>query len=262
MFKPHYNSCLDTQKGLSHLRLAFVCIVFFCVSTAVTAQFEGTYRVPTQWGDMTLSLSQAGSEVTGQLLGYDGNLYRVAGTSDEEFAEGLVYGPASNSEFELYFDEDDETWYLDLEPEGSAGYQSTEFVAIKVTNSDAEPPAEPIAPAEIQVLRDSRLVGTWAHQEVMTGGGHSVVSRMVMRFLANGMFVQGDARSAASGADYGLSSGPGIGTQTGFWQARDGQLQASMDGITYVPLAAYEVRGSSLLLRYYDGTQQLWSRVA
>lgn len=263
MFRSHHSNQPTSKSLLFRLWLAGTCAALFCVGAAVAAQFEGTYRVPTQWGDMTLTINQNGNEVSGKLLGYDGRVYRVEGNADDEFADGLVYGPAGNSEFELYFDEDDETWYLDLEPVGSNGYQSAEFAALKVSNTGTEQIAtEPATPTEAEVLRDSRLVGTWAYQEVMTGGGQSVATRMVMRFLPNGLFVQGDSHSVASGADYGLSSGPGIGAQTGFWQARDGQLQASLDGITFVPLAAYEVRGSSLLLRYYDGTQQLWSRIS
>lgn len=243
------------------LRYLWVGTALLCMTTTLSAQYEGTYRVPTQWGDMTLTLRQSKHEIRGQLLGYDGNLYRVEGNSDDEFAEGLVYGPAGNSEFELYFDSTDSTWYLDLEPEGS--FQSSEFIAHKLPASEAaDSVIESDVTTETPAMRDARLVGTWAYQEVMTGGGHSVTTRMVMRFLPNGLFVQGDATSAASGADYGLAFGAGIGTQTGFWRASDGQLQASMDGITYFPLAAYEIRGASLLLRYYDGTQQLWSRIA
>ena len=256
------NKCHSGSRTRSFwLPNSWLGIILLCMTATLYAQYEGTYRVPTQWGDMTLTLRQNNHEIQGQLLGYDGNLYRVEGTSDDEFAEGLVYGPAGNSEFELYFDSDDGTWYLDLEPEGS--FQSSEFVAHKLSTPDAAgATVEPDATAETQAMRDTRLVGTWAYQEIMTGGGHSVATRMVMRFLPNGLFVQGDATSAASGAEYGLSSGAGIGTQTGYWRASGGQLQASMDGITYVPLAAYEISGTSLLLRYYDGTQQLWSRIA
>jgi hypothetical protein len=259
------------RSGRRLNRLAIVMVAAWLTALAPAVQaldVTGTYSVDTPWGEIQLSLRQAGIKVTGEMLGYDGRIYPIQGEAEKDNASGLVLGPVGNSEFELYFDEDDETWSFDLEPQ-NAGYvaQSQEFPVRRISATPSSFVGKPSAVGKAKSEHDTNtqldptLVGTWAYQEVMSSGGMSVASQLVMQFQPDGVFLQGDARTLFSGPGVGLDSGVGNPVERGYWRASGGQLSAGVDGINFVPLARYQINGQSLLLRYNDNSTQLWTRV-
>jgi len=88
----------------------------------------------------------------------------------------------------------------------------------------------------------------------------SVATQLVMQFHPDGTVVQGDARTMASGAGFGLDSGAAGAVEQGRWRTQGGVLYASTAGSPWVALAQYQVSDTSLLLVYGDGSRQLWHR--
>lgn len=225
----------------------------------------GTYRISTPWGEMRLSITQHSHTVAGVLSGYDGRIYKVTGAYEEGSAVGTVLGAATNSEFELHFDEDGGQWYFEMAPAGTMGAGAEEYLAIRVSpnanglQGESAEIASKIEGTDREL--DPRLFGVWRYQETNSSGGFSVTSQLLMKFNPDGTFLQGDARTMVSGSATGMESGRTGTVEQGYWYCRDGKLYAGVDGISFASLAEYQVQHGRLLIRYYDGSQQLWLMV-
>ena len=125
----------------------------------------------------------------------------------------------------------------------------------------AQPGPTPGAANEPNVERDPGLVGVWSHQEVMSGGGVSVATQLLLRINADGTYVSGDARTVGGGANWSGDTGRSGAVSTGTWRTQGGIVYVKDGGVSpWTPYARYTVQGSSLLFTFGDGSTQLWQR--
>ncbi len=244
----------------------FVCLsVFVSTGKVFAADFTGKYMLRSSSGDLILNIKQGSQgEVTGKLTGADGTAYALQGLLEDGDIEGIVKNSTDQAEFDVSRDVDDNQYYFAI-------------------TSDHESPMPGIAweesyllqPQPQTVLRDNqkattassgeyghdaRLLGLWAYQESMTGGGFSVASVLYMRFNSDGTFVQGDGRTMASGAGIGADTGYGGNVEAGHWRTQGNVLYGRIGTSPWVAIARYQVDGARLLLNYSDGSRQLWYR--
>lgn len=253
------------------LTLFLTALGLIGVSESLRAEgVGGVYTLPSPSGALTLTLQEAaGGAVGGTLVGYDGTTYRVEGVQSvdedgESSVDGTLSHPQGQGRFTLTIDEDDDVMVtiVPLDAFGNPDHASTVvYAAIRGAGQGAPSSPAPSSPAQqADGDHDPRLVGVWAYQDIMSGQGITVASQLVMQFHPDGTLVQGDGRTMASGAWFGMDSSQGGAVEQGQWRTDGGILYAAMAGSPWVALAQYQVSGTSLLLVYGDGSRQLWHR--
>lgn len=223
------------------------------VEESFTGQFTG--RV----GDAqaVVELEREDDEVYGEILA-DGYLYLlIVNVVGQGQAQGELYDPQTNVTMPAEMTQQGDQLNLRLVANGQP-------VALQFNRGDAPDTVASPDSTEPEAVpggdRDPALIGAWSYQDVMTGGGMSVATILHMQVGADGRYSYGNARTMASGADFGGDTGTG-GADTGAWRTENNVIFVQPDGTAqWVPYARYEVSGNRLLLVFNDGSRQLWHR--
>jgi len=108
--------------------------------------------------------------------------------------------------------------------------------------------------------RDPQLVGVWSRSSSYNSGDFGFATQETMQVLADGTYLIGDSRVVRGGPGIGGDTGTGGGVQgRGQWRTQNGMIQIS-EGYGWVPFAGYYVEGYKLMLKFSDGTNQVWHR--
>ena len=233
---------------------------------AAEGSFSGTFTGQVGNTQAVVDLDRDDDEIYGEILA-DGYLYLLIATKvGQGMAQGEVYDPQTDSTMPAEITQQGDQLSITLMANGQpVAFQFTRGTTAPSTAapSTAAPSGaaspEPAA-AVPEGGRDGALVGVWSYQDVMTGGGMSVATVLYMQVGADGRYRYGDARTMASGADFGGDTGTG-GATTGAWRTENNVIYVQQDGAAqWTPYARYEVSGNRLLLMFNDGSRQLWYR--
>jgi hypothetical protein len=109
------------------------------------------------------------------------------------------------------------------------------------------------------VERDQRLVGVWSYTDSYTSGEFSFASQFKMQVNPDGSYLYGDGRVVGGGPGVGGDSGGGDVTR-GQWKTQNQTIYIN-EGFGWQPYAGYYIEGASLMLKFGDGSRQVWKRV-
>lgn len=256
----------NAQRIVEQVAAALIIVLH---TTAVSAQpgesdFSGRYVGESNGVQTTLTLAQSGVRIDGQGT-EGGSRYQLTATVDGEVASGSVHDPQSGGTFQIELSLQGERLIftmLQLDPfTGEIQRVAVEFARMDESASPEAAKASASAEAEVGGERDPRLVGVWTYQEIMTGGGVSVATEMAVQLRADGIAVEGDARTVGGGADWSGDTGRSSDVTTYRWKTENGAVYgAPADGGQWTRIADYETNGSRLLMMYVNGERQLWYR--
>ena len=216
--------------------------------------FAGTYSGVVNGVATTLTIQQQGATLQGQAdaVGYR---YTLSGAVNGVTARGRLDDPNTGGgmDVELSIQGDQ----LTLTLYDAFGQRTPTYFQ---RGEAAQPGPTPGAANEANVERDPRLVGVWSHQEVMSGGGVSVATQLLLQINADGRYASGDARTVGGGANWSGDTGRSGDVSTGSWRTQGGIIYVKDGGIQWTPYARYTVQGGSLMFTFGDGSTQLWQR--
>ena len=243
---------------------AGLVLLLHCVAGA--ADVAGHYTIVATPGAWLLELVSCGDNYTGSLVADGVVVGSVAavGSKDEDgdySVDGVITGQI-NAEFALYTANEDGDFRLLMIPlaDGVADYgRATEYRAQAVDTVAAKAPT-PESTASSGALPNPGLVGLWVAQVSTIDGAGSIATELYMEIRSDGYLVDRGSRAMASFDGAGLDHGVLSNGETVLWRSDGTTIYVSDDAVRWAPLASYELSGRRLLLRYYDGSRQLWYR--
>ena len=108
--------------------------------------------------------------------------------------------------------------------------------------------------------RDPRLVGVWSYTDSYTSGEFSFASQYKMQVNPDGTYLYGDGRVVGGGPGISGDSGGGGEVIRGQWKTQNQTIYIN-EGFGWQPYAGYYIEGASLMLKFADGSRQVWKRV-
>jgi hypothetical protein len=115
-----------------------------------------------------------------------------------------------------------------------------------------------VTPREGNHERDPALVGNWLYSESYNSGDYGFVSQWRLIVNADGTYLYGDAKLAGGGPGTSASSEGGGYTQ-GQWKTQNKTIFIN-EGTGWQPYAGYYIEGNSMLMKFSDGSKQVWKR--
>ena len=243
----------EPQASLSTVGLA--------AEQSAEALFTGNFRGRVGDAQAVVELEREDGEVYGEILA-DGYLYLlIVNIVGQGQTQGELYDPQTNVTMPAEMTQQGDRLNISLVANGQpVALQFTRGGAPDTATSADSTDPETAPETAPEGNRDPALIGAWSYQDVMTGGGMSVATILHMQVSADGRYSYGNARTMASGADFGGDTGTG-GADTGVWRTENNVIFVQPDGATqWMPYARYEVSGNRLLLVFNDGSRQLWHR--
>lgn len=229
----------------------------FCLSAQ---GISGEYFTTTANGEVVLTLTSAGqSQYSGLMIDDNGDHFALNG----EAADAGVFGTITVREGAVL--------YFAVQPEGQGvtfflipsdifgqpdSDNATSFAMQRRGATAAKPP---VTAAKVEGQRDQRLVGNWLRSESYTSGEYSFASQWRLILQADGTYLYGDTKVAGGGPGTSAVSGDG-GYTRGQWKTENGVIYINENGSGWQAYAGYYVEGNSLLLKFGDGSKQVWSR--
>ncbi len=109
--------------------------------------------------------------------------------------------------------------------------------------------------------KDPRLVGHWRHTESRMSGDFSMASDTHVVLEVNGTYRYWSGGMAGGGSAGSFSSGSSGNVDTGAWKTANKIVYIKEAGDTqWQPYARYYVDHDSMLLKFNNGSKQLWYR--
>ena len=217
--------------------------------------FDGTYTGALNGVATTLTIQQQGATLQGH-ADASGYRYTLSGSVDGPTGRGRLDDPNTGGGVDVELSMQGDQLTLTI-----FDVYGQRIPAYFQRGAAAQSGPAPDAADEANVERDPRLVGLWSHQEVMSGGGISVATQLLLRIDANGRYVSGDARTLGGGANWSGDTGRSGDVSTGTWRTQGGVVYVKDGGVgQWVPYARYTLQGSSLMFTFGDGSTQLWRR--
>ena len=221
--------------------------------------FAGSYTGALNGVATTLAIQQQGATLQGR-ADAGGYRYTLSGTVSGPTARGRLDDPNTGGglDIELSLQGDQLTLMLFV-PDAFGQVQRTPTYFQR--GGVAPPGPTPGAAEDANVERDPRLVGQWSHQEVMSGGGVSVATQLLLRINPDGTYASGDVRTLGGGANWSGDTGRSGDVSRGTWRTQGGIVYVKDRGVgPWTPYARYTVQGGSLMFTFGDGSTQLWRR--
>ena len=92
-----------------------------------------------------------------------------------------------------------------------------------------------------------------------SSGEYGFASQWKMLVNADGTYLYGDGRVVGGGPGIGGDTGGGGDVTRGQWRTQNGVIYTN-EGYGWQPYAGYYVEGASLMLKFGDGSKQVWKR--
>lgn len=106
--------------------------------------------------------------------------------------------------------------------------------------------------------RDPALIGNWLYSDSYTSGDYGFVSQWRLIVNSDGTYLYGDAKLAGGGPGTSASS-EGGGYTRGQWKTQNKTIFIN-EGNGWQPYAGYYIEGNSMLMKFSDGSKQVWKR--
>lgn len=259
--------------------LSALVLIFF--SSLDAQNFSGKYSAynPANGIKVSINLNQktAGS-VTGELILNDNDIYNIQGMIDEQYGyytlRGTIIKENDRSFFEAYLEYNQLffTW-LPADASNQPDYNAAIDVVLNkegVTNSENNMyndysfnenyPNQNGKESE-NYQRDPSLVGLWHYSDSYTSGDFSMTTEKYMEVRMDGTYSYGNGRVIGGGDAGSFDSGnDGSDLLTGRWRTENGIIYIDEGYGNWTPYCGYYVEGNTLMLKFNDGSKELWYR--
>ena len=244
------------------MRFLFSFILLGFAACAGAAGLTGTFSIQAETGVFVASLEERGSSLIGNIDLAGRGLLQLAGTVNGNRGRGTINASDGKATFEAEVDGDVLTLVIS-QPDGPrqrAGRGSFQFQRVEASSARQSPIAA--VPGGSSAGGESKLVGNWVHQSLITSGSASMASEEFLSFRADGAYAYGKGRSVAGGANWSYDGGRGQGGENGRWRASDGVLFMLDENGQWFRVGKYGFTEDLRTMRitYDRGGKKLWSR--
>lgn len=222
---------------------------------ADTQQWEGTFNGSIANTPTSLTLQQDRDRLSGQ-MDAGGYRYTLEGQITDRQSSGQVFDPQTQGKMPYQARLEGATLHLTIGTPANG-----QVLEVAFTRTGAAPPGP--APANSgqsdNYERDTRLIGSWIYTESYVSGDFSAASQWRMIIQPDGTYLYGDGRVIGGNSGVSGDSGTSGDVSRGKWRTQNGLIYID-EGGGWQPYCRYTTDGSSLLLRFGDGSKQLWKR--
>lgn len=259
----------------------FILVLFFAFND-FSQKFSGTYTAynPANGVKVELALNQNNNKsAAGKLFLNDNDTYdinrKIEGDYGEYWLQGTISKGNENSFFEAYLEGNQLIFnWIPVDVSNQPDYNSAiEVVLNEKDSSDMNNDSYTINEEKINsnkkdynmnnqnYQRDPALVGLWHYSDSYTSGDFSMVSEKYMEVRRDGTYSYGNGRIAGGGNSGTFDSGGGGDVINGKWRTENGMIYIDEGGYgNWIPYAGYYVEGNKLLIKFSNGSREIWSR--
>jgi hypothetical protein len=261
-------------------------LVLFGSEILFAQDFSGTYNAYNQSNGTKIVINfnqNSDGLVSGELILNDNERYKLNGKIEkdegESYLTGSMVGGNEHSFFEAYMEGNQLifTW-VPSDGNNQPDYMSAVDVVLDKSNSSNNN----LGSGQTDMYknysgnysnknnkdktsdnyqRDPMLVGSWRYSKSYVSGDFSMVTERYMEVRPDGTYSYGDGKVAGGGnsGSFGSNGGDVI---TGKWRTKNGIIYIDEGGYgNWVPYSGYYVEGNSLMLKFSDGSQEIWKRL-
>jgi len=246
------------------MRFLLFGVFSLLAGAALAAPLDGTWQFDTAQGTFTARLVTQGRAITGTIDVAGRSTISLTGTVRGDTASGLVATDDGVGRFEARAQGD--ALELVLSQDDGPNQRAARLpLSFRRVQAAAPPPAGPggkPAPAPADAGGDTRLVGTWEWQEVISSGGASFAQSEWLVIRADGTFAWNKGAAAAGGAGWSYDGGAGGDRMQGRWKARGGVLFAQGADGAWMRVGTYGMTdtGEAMRITYDGGDRRIWQR--
>jgi hypothetical protein len=231
-------------------------------ASGVQAGWPGTYSGSLNGTPTTMQLEENGGQISGS-IDAGGYRYQVSGTSNVNAFEGQLFDPQTQGTLQCRGSLNGNQAQLVIvnTDQFTAQQQEVRLDFTRGTGGGATAGGAPGAGGSAGVAgyeRDPSLIGNWLYSESYTSGDYGFASQWRLIINADGSYLYGDAKVAGGGPGIGGQTGGGDYTR-GQWGTRNGTIYIN-EGYGWQPYAGYYVEGTSMLMKFANGSKQVWKR--
>jgi hypothetical protein len=251
----------------SKMRLLTFLAGWMGVSLAQAAGLGGTYVIEGQGGTIMARLEESGRNVQGYIDLAGKTQITLSGTVSGQTAHGRAASPEGAGEFDAMVEGD--ILHLTLSQKDGPGQRAATLplllrrsTAGSARQIPSDSPAKAPAAASTDTAGDSRLVGAWVHQNLISSGTASLAAEEYLILRADGTYRYGKGRAVAGGADWSRDGGTGGELGSGQWRARDRTLFIMGASGQWESIGRYAMTddGSTVRITSSKGGHKLWNR--
>jgi hypothetical protein len=266
------------------LKLSFSAILFFLTTILYAQDFSGNYNAhnSSNGTKITITFNQNSKGlVSGELILNHNEKYKLEGKIEEDGGEsyltGSIVGGDEHSFFEAYREENQLifTW-VPSDGDNQPDYMSAIDIVLDKSNSSnnnlgseqtdtyknySENYKGNDNKTSDNNQRDPMLVGSWRYSKSYVSGDFSMVTEKYMEVRPDGAYSYGNGKVAGGGNSGSFGSG-GDDVITGKWRTENGIIYIDEGGYgNWVPYSGYYVEGNRLMLKFNDGSKEIWERL-
>ena len=273
-----FNQEENMLRRINMLIFISLFMILFCTVSLFAQDFSGSYMVtnPANGTTLKINLNQNSSgQISGQLILNNSDNYDIQGKLDEdEEAEGTIRKGNETSFFEASI-EDQQLYFTWIPTKGNQpDYNSAIDVVLNKVNSSFERNQKIMDEnnsarnnkSKKQINADNyeydpMLVGLWRNSNSYTSGDFGMVSEKYLEIRPDGTYSYGNGRVIGGGNAGSFDSGRGGDVITGKWRTENRIIYIDENGTgNWLPYSGYYVEGNSLLLKFGNGSKEIWHR--
>lgn len=265
------------------LKLIFLSALVLSIFSNSNAQtYTGKYSAynPSNGVKVLLNLNQkSNGAVTGELILNDNDIYKISGKIVDESGyyalQGSIIKGNEKSFFEAYLESNQLffTWIpttrnnqpdynsaidVVLNKEGTSNRNNNKYDDYSM--NDNFPNQNGRESGNYQ--RDPALVGLWRYSDSYTSGDFSLATEKYLEVNLDGTYKYGNGRVVGGGNSGTFDSGRGGDDfVTGRWRTENGIIYIDEGYGTWTPYCGYYVEGDKLMMKFNDGSKEIWYRL-
>lgn len=258
-------------------------LVLFASAVLCAQDFSGTYSAYNQSNGtkITMTLSQnSGDVVFGELILNSSERYKLNGKlvkdQGESYLKGSITGEDEHSFFEAYLEENQLIFdWIPNDGTNQPDYNSAVEVVFnkgnlmnnnygreqnKMDDNSQRYSKNQNSSKNNRYQIDPALVGSWRYSKSYVSGDFSMVTEKYMEVRPDGTYSYGNGKVAGGGNSGSFDSNRGD-IITGKWGTENGIIYIDEGGYgNWIPYSGYYVQGNSLMLKFNDGSKEIWKR--
>ncbi len=239
------------------MKTALIVFLFSIFNLSIFAQsIEGKYFGKIGETKSILTLQQQGNNVTGK-IDAGGYIYNLSGNLSNNQLEGDLVDPQTQGRMNCTGSF--QKGVINLTVSNHNNGQSFQMTFSKNQGDDnVSGSMNGDITNSTTIERDPNLVGNWLYSDSYTSGDYSFASQWRLIVNADGTYLYGDAKMAGGGPGVSGQSGGGDYTR-GQWKTENKTIYIN-EGYGWQPYAGYYIEGNSMLMKFADGSKQVWKR--
>ena len=219
---------------------------------------SGTYYGNLNGTKLILSLNHEGTRYSGK-IDADGYIYSIKGNLEGNVLNGDLIDLQTKGR--MVCKGSIENGILNLTMSDISSGQSFQLIFSKnkaIANETHSTLSGNVSTSSEYVERDPNLIGNWLYSSSYTSGEFGFTTQYRLMINSDGTYLYGDAKMAGGGPASSVSSEGGGYTQ-GQWKTQNKTIYIN-EGSGWQSYAGYYVEGNSMLMKFSDGSKQLWER--